>query len=249
MKRFSTILLGTVLAIFLVAGTSNATLLGMKNYAGGTPDVWYDAGGTANYVAATDLFYVIAWDKVLYLEKPGSGIDLGLKVGFGLAIQVDQNGDLVGGVSGHSYTWDGVTVTSDYDMVEYVLADFSFEYGGQTYSFKAGDMFLAGEIEAFGWQDNATGLDEFDFLFDNITGKLVDYGLWPTDAYLTGSYLDTVAWKVGGEDWDAWEEDLIALTEKGDKFPVPVPEPATMLLLGGGLVGLASFGRKKLFKG
>jgi len=33
-----------------------------------------------------------------------------------------------------------------------------------------------------------------------------------------------------------------------DKAPNPIQEPATMLLLGSGLIGLGFLGRKKLFK-
>ena len=43
------------------------------------------------------------------------------------------------------------------------------------------------------------------------------------------------------------DKSVLEVTYDGSP-PVPVPEPATMLLLGSGLIGLTTFGRKKLFK-
>ena len=70
----------------------------------------------------------------------------------------------------------------------------------------------------------------------NILGYLGDSFTLSAGTYIIG-------FNDNGKHWEGdFDFDDIIIAAK------PVPEPATMLLLGSGLIGLAGFGRKKFFK-
>jgi hypothetical protein len=106
---------------------------------------------------------------------------------------------------------------------------------------------------------DATGAGPWVPNYDSITNKpggkiyelsvqLADAATYAHfDAYATG--LDYEWKKVSGNwQWILKTTNTEFSPGSHDSSYAPVPEPATMLLLGSGLLGLAGFGRKKLFK-
>ncbi len=56
------------------------------------------------------------------------------------------------------------------------------------------------------------------------------------------------AWEFSSGTWTQETDSAIFMNYGARVVASPVPEPATMLLLGSGLIGLAGYGRKKFFK-
>lgn len=214
--RKALVLAGLVLALGASAPAS-ATLL---NVPVTFPLLSYDNGGTTSYDAATDAFRLDAFPIAIRTSAADSPhfITPSLPVAgeyFTISILVDDAGNLIGGGAGDDLAIFGF-VDIDGDSV--------VDYSG---------TLLTGDVTGFGYQNNSGTTDLFDFTFDVTGGALaslfsssVGVSLQSERSSFTGSFESN----FGG----------------GGKGTLGnIPEPASLVLFGMGVLGLGAVGRKR----
>ncbi len=249
MKKLSKTLIITVLSVFLVAGTAmaipwgppGASLQGVLDNITKAPIL-----GDSSVDVSTD-YLSDTVDSYWSITATGGSFATMIIELAGFA-----PGNIFGVYSGGQYVelFAGINNAGDHATLSIMadgsvwanLNDTGVDFAGNNFGYY---LDSSANIGGGLWHsDTSLNVDSSDHMFayqgtNTDTIQILPYaaGLWTNNEYIL-AFEDLDG---SGADWDY--TDMVVMVESVR----PIPEPATMLLLGSGLIGIARFGRKKKF--
>ena len=229
------------LALFLLAGNSQAAIIGLEDVMGDDAKIYSDNSGHYYYDFSEELFTINA--DTLYITFGGEKIlfdndtDAQGNTVYGAytaKFDVDNSGNLVS---------DNVLDYDDFSLTG------TFTYNNKTYGTGTDSVLLRGEVIKFGWDEDS--YQQFDFLF-LVDPNCILYNDFYSDG-LGGNITNVSGAKevetvvidgkekiIEVDDWTgSWGVDHKATTLANNTAPVPIPSAAFVFAVGmSGLVGV-----------